>query len=195
LRKHLRRKYEQEIILSRYQPPGPFPLVLVLDHLKAGFNVPKIIRTANAFGVREIHFIGIGAFDPGPAKGTLRHTKSLTFQTFAESHRELAGQGYSFYALEPRGTEVLGQVSFPEKTALIMGHEEYGLSFRPEEFPDVKLLRIPQFGLVDSLNVSIAASLACFEFIRQRNFEIPEGYVRLPSGREAELPRSPGTLV
>ena len=194
MRKHARRTYEQDVLLSRYQPEGPFPLVLVLDHLKAGFNVGKIIRTANAFGLREVHLVGIGVFDPGPAKGALRHTLTRTFSTFAESHASLKAQGYSFFALELLGQRALGSTPFPEKTAFIMGHEEYGLSFAVEEFPDVNYLHIPQFGNVDSLNVSIAAALASFEYLRQREFRVPEGYIRRPSGKSVDLPSHPGEL-
>ena len=59
-------------------------LVLVLDHLKAGFNVGKIIRSANVFGIREVHLVGIPPFDPGPTKGALRHTRTRRFATFSE---------------------------------------------------------------------------------------------------------------
>jgi tRNA G18 (ribose-2'-O)-methylase SpoU len=194
MRKQARRKYEQDILLSHYQPEGPFPLVLVLDHLKAGFNVGKIIRTANAFGAREVHLIGIGVFDPGPTKGALRHTLTRPFKTFADSHALLKAQGYSFFALELLGQRTLGNTEFPEKTAIVLGHEEYGLSFAPEEFPDVHYMSIPQFGHVESLNVSIAAALASFEYLRQRGFEMPEGYVKKPSGKWADLPAHPGTL-
>src|SRR3954469_24147840 len=142
MRKHARRKYEHDIILSRHQPPGPFPIVLVLDRLKAGFNVGKIIRTANAFGVRELHLVGIGVFDPGPSKGALRHTRTVTLGSFAESHAILRAQGYEFFALDLLGQGRLGTLSLPEKTTIVMGHEEYGLSFAPEEFPDVKYLSI-----------------------------------------------------
>jgi tRNA G18 (ribose-2'-O)-methylase SpoU len=195
MRKHARRRYEQDIILSRYQPPGPFPLVLVLDRLKAGFNVGKIIRTANALGAREVHLVGIPAFDPGPAKGALRHTRTVTFASFKESHSILREQGYTFFALDLLGQAKLGKAELPEKTAFVMGHEEYGLSFAPEEFPDVRYLSIPQFGAVDSLNVSIAASLACFDYLRQRDFALPEGYVRPATGKQVELPARPGGLT
>src|SRR3954452_15391084 len=114
MRKHARHRYEQDVLLSRYQPEGPFPLVLVLDHLKAGFNVGKIIRTANAFGVREVHLVGIGVFDPGPSKGALRHTRTVSLATFAESHALLKARGYEFFALDLLGQGRLGSFEFPE---------------------------------------------------------------------------------
>ena len=162
-----RKKYEHDLILSKHHSPGPFSFVLVLDHLKAGFNVPKIIRAANAFGASELHLINIGMFDPGPAKGTLRQTRCLSYPTFKDSYAALSERGYTFYCLDHRSDETLGGTQFPEKTAFILGHEEYGFSFKREDYPLVRGLRIKQFGQVQSLNVSIAASLACYEWVRQ----------------------------
>jgi len=162
-----RKKYEHEIILSKHHEPGPFPFVVVLDHLKAGFNVPKIIRAAHAFGCREIHLVSIPLFDPSPAKGTFRQTKSRSFTEFQESYDALVAEGYTLYALDHRAELTLGQDSLAEKAAFVLGHEEFGHSFDREKFPAVKGLKIRQFGQVQSLNVSIAASLACYEWVRQ----------------------------
>lgn len=41
------RKERQKNVLAK---PGPHEIALVLDQLKAGFNVPKIFRSAEAFG-------------------------------------------------------------------------------------------------------------------------------------------------
>lgn len=162
-----RKKYEHELILSKHQPEGPHPLVVVLDHLKAGFNVPKIIRSAHAFGCREIHLVSIPLFDPSPAKGTFRQTRSRSFTEFAESHDALLAEGYTLFALDHRAQQVLGEFELPRKSAFILGHEEFGHSFDREKFPKVRGLRIRQFGQVQSLNVSVAASLACYEWARQ----------------------------
>ncbi len=167
-----RKKYEHDLILSKHQPPGLFSFVLILDHLKAGFNVPKIIRTANAFGAHELHLVNIGLFDPGPAKGTLRQTRCLSFPTFKDSYDSLIERGYTLYFLDPEAEEVLGETQFPEKAAFILGHEEYGFSFKREDFPKVRGMKIKQYGQVQSLNVSIAASLACYEWVRQRGTRV-----------------------
>ena len=168
-----KKKYEQELILSRHCAPGPFPFVLVLDHLKSGFNIPKMIRAANAFGCREIHLVSIPLFDPSPAKGTLRQTLTRSFETFDESYAALTGEGYELFALDVSGKKTLGSFAFPKKAAFIVGHEEFGLSFDVEKYPAVTALRIPQFGKVQSLNVSIAASLAMFEYLRGADFQPP----------------------
>ena len=59
----------------------------------------------------------------------------------------------------------------PRRSAFIFGHEEYGLSFDPADYPDIQPLTIPQFGQVQSLNVSNAASVVMWEFLRQHHLD------------------------
>jgi tRNA G18 (ribose-2'-O)-methylase SpoU len=141
----------------------------VLDGLKPDFNVGKIFRSAHAFGVHEIHLVKIPFFNPNPALGTLKTTRILEFSTMEESLTELRSRGYTLYALDGRGPVQLGKVSFPKKSAFILGHEEFGLSFSLQHYGDVMALSIPQFGVVQSLNVSVAASLVSFEYLRQHH--------------------------
>ena len=59
-------------------------------------------------------------------------------------------------------------MELPHKSAFIFGHEEFGCSFEPDDYPQMQTLTIPQFGSVQSLNVSIAASVVMYEYARQR---------------------------
>jgi len=56
----------------------------------------------------------------------------------------------------------------PAKSAFILGNEGLGISFNPENYPEIASLAIPQFGSMESLNVSIAASIVMYEYIRQQ---------------------------
>ncbi len=186
-----RKNYDQESILSRLQGEGAFPFVVVLDHLKAGFNVGKILRSAHALGAREVHLVGIPSFDPGPAKGSFRKTRTRMFATLDESLALLRQDGYAIFALDPAGEATLGKDALPERTAFILGHEEFGLSFDPSSSPEIRGLRIPQFGVVESLNVSVAASLAMFEYVRQRGFEPPRDWSPAPPDARLSMPPAP----
>lgn len=170
---HWRKSYEHEMILSRHLGPGPFPFVLVLDHLKPGFNVGKIYRLASALGVREIHLVNVGPFDTSPARGTVKQTRTRKFERIFDSIELLKSEGYTIFALSPDGSSTLGGFELPEKSAFILGHEEYGVSFEPEDYPEVKQLRIRQYGKVQSLNVSIAAGLVAWEYVRNRELHLP----------------------
>ncbi|MCB0317129.1 MAG: hypothetical protein KDD56_00125 [Bdellovibrionales bacterium] len=126
-----------------------------------------MFRSADAFGVKEVHLIGINFFDPGPAVGSFKWVPAKFKKSFSETYSDLIEQDYTIFALEPVGGELLTEVTLPSKSAFILGHEQFGLSFDPKMFPKVKLITIPQFGKVQSLNVSVAASLVLYEYLKQ----------------------------
>ena len=148
--------------------PGSKEFIVVLDHLKPRFNVGKIFRSADAFGAKEVQLVGIDFFDPAPAMGSFKWVPARFFDQFRSCHDELIGRGYHIFRLDPCNGSLLSQATFPERSAFVFGHEEYGFSFDANDFPDIVPLSIPQFGRVQSLNVSVAASLTMYEYIRQR---------------------------
>jgi tRNA G18 (ribose-2'-O)-methylase SpoU len=148
--------------------PGVLPVILVLDHLKAGYNVAKIFRSAQAFGARELHLIDIGPFDPAPAKGALKHVPARFLDDIDESLVLLREQSYRTFALAPDAGTPLHRCRLPPRSALILGHEEFGLNFDPRDYPEIETVHIPLPGPTQSLNVSVAASLALYEYHRQQ---------------------------
>ncbi len=174
-KRKLHRK-KRSLALARYQKhrqrnllaqPGVHEFILVLDHLKAGFNVPKIFRSAEIFGAHEVHLINIGPFDPAAAKGGFKNVPARFHDGFAECHRDLKERGYTLFTLEADRGESLMEVALPKKSAFIFGHEEMGISFDRRNYPDVRCLSIPQFGRIESLNVSVAASIMMYEYVRR----------------------------
>jgi tRNA G18 (ribose-2'-O)-methylase SpoU len=146
---------------------GCHEFILVLDCLKPDFNVGKIFRTAETFGAREVMLSGIEWFDPGPGVGSFKKVPSKFFKAFADCKAELLARGYTIYALAPGAGAALGKVEFPVKTALVLGNEGLGLSFDASGTEGVVPLRIAQYGQSQSLNVSVAASIAAYEYVRQ----------------------------
>ena len=146
---------------------GARDMVIILDGLKTTFNIGKVFRTADAFGARKIHLVGTDFFDPAPAKGSFHHVPAVFDAIFADTYGSLAQEEYKFFIFSPHGGKPLNEVELPEKSAFIFGHEEFGFSFDPADYADLNLLHIPQVGKVESLNVSIAASIAMYEYVRQ----------------------------
>ena len=166
-RKHSLKRYEKHRRRNLLAKTGEHSFVMVLDHLKTSFNVPKIFRSAEAFGAHEIHLIGIGPFDPAPAKGSFKHVPARFHENFDDCYRALSERGYTLFTLEPECGKSLPEIELPEKSAFILGHEEIGISFEREEYPDIRCMHIPQFGCTESLNVSIAASIVMYEYVRR----------------------------
>ncbi len=166
-RRHLLLRYNKERQRNVLAQPGEHEFVLVLDQLKPGFNVGKIFRSAEAFGAAAVHLVNIGPFDPAPAKGSFRKVPAVFHETFAECYADLSEKGYHFFLLSPEGATSLCAAEFPKKSVFVLGHEEFGFSFELENYPQLQKLTIPQFGSVQSLNVSIAGSVVMFEYVRQ----------------------------
>jgi len=166
-RQHSLKRYEKHRRRNLLAEVGEHPFIVVLDHLKAGFNVPKIFRSAEAFGVHEVHLIGIGPFDPAPAKGSFKNVPARFHESFDDCYQVLSARGYTLFTLEPDCGELLQDAELPEKSAFVFGHEEMGISFDRGDYPAIRCMHIPQFGRMDSLNVSVAASIVMYEYVRR----------------------------
>lgn len=161
------RRYKKDRQRNILAQPGEHQFILILDHLQAGFNVPKIFRSAEAFGAHEIHLINVNAFDPAPAKGTFRKVPAKFYDSIEQCFHELKERGYSLFTLEADKGKTLYKSKLPEKSAFILGNEDCGISFDTSSYPEIECLSIPNFGVTESLNVSVAASIVMYEYISQ----------------------------
>ena len=170
-RKQLRLDAKQRFIREKRRnllaEPGPQQVVIVLDGLQPTFNIGKIFRSGDAFGVRRIHLIGTDFFDPTPAKGSFRWVPAVFDNSFAACHQTLRKEGYEFFVFTPHDGAPLQDVKLPERNAFVFGHEKFGFSFALVDYPDLHPVQIPQVGKVESLNVSVAASIAMYDYTRQ----------------------------
>ena len=171
-RRNMLLRYNKERQRNVLAEPGEHEFVLVLDQLKPSFNVGKTFRSAEAFGAGSVHLVNIDAFDPAPAKGSFRKVPAVFHETFAECYAQLSQQDYHFFLLSPDDATSLCAATLPQKSAFILGHEEFGFSFDVQEYPQMQKLSIPQFGSVQSLNVSIAASVVMYEYVRQQSCKL-----------------------
>lgn len=158
------RKARQRNVMAQ---PGRNTFAFVLDNLKAGYNVPKIFRSTQAFGGAEVHLVNIGIFDPAPAKGAFRKVPARFHENVETAIEQLQAKGYTLYAMTAHAEHSLPNVRLAGKSAFIIGHEETGLSFEPDNFPGIETLAIPLVGEMESLNASIAASIAMYEYVCQ----------------------------
>jgi tRNA G18 (ribose-2'-O)-methylase SpoU len=161
-------RYERHRRRNLMAQPGPHPVALVLDRLKPDFNVPKIFRSAEAMGVHAVHLVAVDPFDPAPAKGGFKHVPARWWDAFAPCRQALEADGFSLIALTPEAPELLHEIALPERVAFVLGHELGGLSEETRQSAGLRMARLPQYGQLDSLNVAVAASIALYEFLRQR---------------------------
>lgn len=161
------RRYRKDRQRNALAQPGEHECILVLDHLQAKFNVPKIFRSAEAFGAHEIHLINIEEFDPAPAKGAFRKVPARFHNNVTDCFQQLTDRGYTLFTLEADKGQTLYDAKLPVKSAFILGNEERGISFDYNDYPGIEILSIPQFGETESLNVSVAGSIVMYEYLSQ----------------------------
>ncbi len=99
--------------------------------------------------------------------GAFKWVPAVFHSTFFSCYTRLINNGYTPFILEPGIGESITKIELPLKSAFILGHEEFGISFEPDLFPKMQRLTIPQFGKSQSLNVSVAASIILYEYTKQ----------------------------
>ena len=150
------------------------PLALLLFNLDGNMNVGMILRTAVVFGCSTVYLVGKKRYDPRSTVGaknyvTIHHIPSIDDPTtFFASHwlqpilLEQGGapiESFSFAAQIKEATTKL--------PCIVLGCESTGI---PKSWIDAKLgpiISISQMGVLRSLNVSIAASIILYEYIKQ----------------------------
>ncbi len=168
----VQKKFQMELWKNTYMAKhGEHELVLILDHLKKSYNIGKIFRTAEVFSLHEIHVVGTKNFDPYPAKGALKRVKCKFFEKLDDSILDLKKNGYEIFIFDTNTESYMHEIKFPKKTAMLFGHEEYGPQLKDVDVSELTKIKIKQFGLTESLNVSNASSIAVYEYLRQHSLK------------------------
>lgn len=160
---------------EEYASLPPSGVVLVLDNIRSAHNVGSIFRTADAFKVDKLWLCGICACPPSAEihKSALGAEDSVPWEhrdDSLETVEWLKAEGWTIVSLEQTEGAVQLQDFRPEKGrkyALILGNEVEGVQQDVVNASDFAL-EIPQFGTKHSLNVSVSAGVALWQFISQR---------------------------
>lgn len=161
-------KDEDNELISRTK----YPLYLILDHLRSAFNVGSIFRTAECLGVDHIYLVG---YTPTPEDKSVQKTAMGTDKIVSWSQHNHVDEVFfvlnelhvPVVALETaQGSQSLFDYIPPEKVALLVGNERFGLSEKTLERVE-KVVEIPMMGGKNSLNVANSISVATFEVVRQ----------------------------
>lgn len=146
-------------------------LIVLLDELEDPHNVGAIIRSAAAFGASGVILPERRAAHV--TESVVRASSGLVFAVpiaIAANTNSVIEKckkdRFWVYGLAGEGKEVLGKAELDDKTLLIVGSEGKGVREKTKEHCDF-LLSIPMSPLCESLNASVAASLALFEWSKK----------------------------
>lgn len=147
-------------------------LNVVIENVHDPHNVSAIFRTCDAVGVPKVSLVyNLDAFPKIGKKSSASAFKWVDkdkFHTIKECYDELHSEGYTIYASAiTDNTKDLYELDFSKKAAIVLGNEHRGISDEAAELADERFM-IPMYGMVQSLNVSVAAAVVLYEVLRQR---------------------------
>ena len=179
-----RRLNRLEQVLKHRQPD----LTIVMENIHDPHNVSAVLRSCDAAGVTEVQLIYTDQDFPDIGKKSSASAKKWVelrrFKTVHECYKKLHEEGFTIYAthLENKA-QSLYDVNMTKKTAIVVGNEHEGVSLEAARLAD-GILQIPMYGMIQSLNVSVASAIILFESVRQR---IAAGHYGVPKYSSAEL--------
>ena len=149
-----------------------YSLHVVLENIHDPHNVSAIFRTCDAAGVPAISLIynyekfpRIGKKSSASAYKWIEKEK---FRSVEDCYSSLKNKGYQIIASSISSeSKSIYEIDLTKKTAIVLGNEHRGVSDEAAQIADVKF-QIPMLGMVQSLNVSVAAAITLYEAVRQR---------------------------
>lgn len=148
------------------------PLVLVLDGVQDPHNLGACLRTANACGALAVvipkdRAVQMNATVRKVAAGAAETTPLAVVTNLARTLRLLKDAGLWIVGADAEAPKLAQEADLAGPIALVMGAEGAGLRQLTRETCDF-LVRLPQRGEVESLNVSVATGMLLYEALRQR---------------------------
>ncbi len=148
------------------------PLLLVLDGIQDPHNLGACLRVADAAGVNAVvapkdRAVGLTASASKVASGAADTVPYFQVTNLARTLRELKERDIWIVGTDEGAKGDLFTADFPESVAWVLGAEGEGMRRLTREHCDF-LVRIPMQGVVESLNVSVAAGIVLFESVRRR---------------------------
>jgi tRNA (guanosine-2'-O-)-methyltransferase len=157
-----------EKVLQYRQPD----LTVVMENIHDPHNVSAVLRTCDAAGVfgvqllyTDTEFPDIGKKSSASAKKWVERRR---FTSVQECYDKLHEENYVIYATHLEKTaKAPYEIDMTKKVAIVVGNEHDGVSAEAAERAD-GIVQIPMFGMIQSLNVSVATAVILFESVRQR---------------------------
>lgn len=152
-------------------------VTVVLENVHDPHNIGAVLRSCDSVGIREIfvlynehsknalkQYVGLNS-----ASGALKwvdvhfyHDTKECFEAVKKKYNLIAGTHLS------KESKRIYEMELTSSIAFVFGNEKSGLSEDVLPYLDINFI-IPQYGLVQSLNVSVACAVTLFEMARQRS--------------------------
>ncbi len=162
----------EEVVQEILEDETKTPLFLLLDQITDARNFGAIIRTAECTGVHAIIVQNKGgapvnADTVKTSAGAVFNIPLIKVSHIKDAIYYLQASGVKIVAASEKTDTSLYEVDFTQPTALVMGSEEKGVNPSVLKLADEKV-KLPMYGSIASLNVSVACGAFLYEIVRQR---------------------------
>ena len=146
-------------------------LTVLVEDVNKPHNLSAILRTCDAAGVFEANFINktnaVKTYN-STAQGSQKWVKLKNHENTISAVSSLKRKGFKLYGTNLNRESIdYRDFDYSKNICFVLGAEKWGLSDELKSMVDHSIF-IPMRGMVQSLNVSVAASILLFEAIRQR---------------------------
>ncbi len=164
------RKHKLTSVLNKRQSD----IAIVMENVFDPHNISAVMRTCDAVGVQDIYILNtkIPRHKKWGARSSSSAAKWLTvhqYENAADCFASLRKQ-YSKILTTHLSSDAIGlyEIDFTKSVALVFGNEHSGVSEEIRDLADGNFL-IPQSGIIQSLNISVACAITLYEAYRQKN--------------------------
>ncbi len=169
--------YKLEHLVPQLYEDGRVPFVVLLDGITDVRNFGAIARTCDCAGVDAIVIpergsVSVGADAVKTSAGALHYLPVCREHSLTWAVKFLKDSGYKVYGASEKASQSYLVPDYTSPVAIVLGSEEKGISDEILRLCD-GLVAIPEYGHINSLNVSVAAGIMVYEVVRQRNLSVP----------------------
>ena len=144
---------------------------VALENIYQPHNTSAVLRSCDCFGIQDVHIIENDheyEVNPDIALGSAQwltvNRYNKTGNNTVECINNLKSQGYKVYGTTPHtNDQLISEIPADQKTALVFGTEQHGLSDIAMENVD-GYVKIPMYGFTESFNISVSVALCLHEY-------------------------------
>jgi len=164
--------HKLENIVPLLYEDGKNPCILILDGLTDVRNFGAIARTCEVAGVNAIVIpergsVSVNSDAMKTSAGALHTIPVCREKSLKEAIVFLKNSGIKVVAATEKAATMYTESDMSVPVAIVLGSEDIGIAQEHLRISD-ELIKLPQFGKIQSLNVSVAAGVIIYEVLRQR---------------------------
>jgi len=163
-------------------------LAVVMENVHDPHNISAVMRTCDAVGIQDMYILNTKIhphkkFGPRSSSSAAKWLTVHQYDDAEACFRELR-QHYSKILTTHLGADSVGlyEIDFTQSIALVFGNEHEGVSEEIRVRADGNF-QIPQMGIIQSLNISVACAVSIYEALRQKTVAGQYSQATMPKER------------